>query len=75
MDKSAIVPLLVDDFGTAELTIRYADQPAPLQFGQHLRPVQVQHAPEVSWPADPQTLYTLLMTDPDAPSASISFLG
>lgn len=74
MNKSSIVPELCDDYGATELRIVYADQP-PLQFGQLLRTDAVRRAPAVSWSADPQAFYTLLMSDPDAPAHWWPFLG
>lgn len=85
MDKSAIVPELIDGYGTAELRILYAGQSAPLQFGQQLLTSDVKTAPQVTWSTNaatdsgkqpqPQQLYTLAMIDPDAPSRRWSFLG
>lgn len=39
-------------------------------MGNTLTPTQVQNQPNVSWDADPNALYTLIKTDPDAPSRS-----
>jgi len=39
-----------------------------VNMGNELTPTQVKDEPSVSWPADPNALYTLCMTDPDAPS-------
>lgn len=40
-----------------------------MKGGNVLTPTQVKDIPvEVSWPAEPSSLYTLCMTDPDAPS-------
>lgn len=40
-----------------------------VKLGNQLTPSEVQSIPiEVQWPADPNALYTLCMTDPDAPS-------
>lgn len=36
--------------------------------GVELTPTQVKNQPQVEWEADSNELYTLLMTDPDAPS-------
>ncbi|XP_077300522.1 phosphatidylethanolamine-binding protein homolog F40A3.3-like isoform X2 [Arctopsyche grandis] len=36
--------------------------------GNELTPTQVKDVPSVQWSADPNSLYTLCMTDPDAPS-------
>lgn len=40
-----------------------------MKLGNELTPTQVQNVPvSVKWPAEPDTLYTVCMTDPDAPS-------
>lgn len=40
-----------------------------LHLGNTLTPTQVKNPPKsLSWPTEPGALYTLLMTDPDAPS-------
>lgn len=39
-----------------------------VNVGAELTPTQVQEMPNVSWPSEKNTLYTILMTDPDAPS-------
>ena len=36
--------------------------------GVELTPTQVKDAPKVEWKADGESYYTLIMTDPDAPS-------
>lgn len=38
-------------------------------MGNELTPTQVQHIPlSITWPTEPNALYTLVLTDPDAPS-------
>ncbi|XP_025203865.1 phosphatidylethanolamine-binding protein homolog F40A3.3-like, partial [Melanaphis sacchari] len=39
-----------------------------VSMGNKLTPTQVKNEPSVRWPADANALYTLCMTDPDAPS-------
>uniref|UniRef100_A0A1Q3FL91 Putative phosphatidylethanolamine-binding protein n=1 Tax=Culex tarsalis TaxID=7177 RepID=A0A1Q3FL91_CULTA len=41
---------------------------AEASLGNELTPTQVKDQPTVSWEADPKSLYTLILTDPDAPS-------
>lgn len=36
--------------------------------GNELTPTQVKDKPKLEWPNEPDTLYTVLLTDPDAPS-------
>ncbi|XP_038619161.1 phosphatidylethanolamine-binding protein 1 [Tachyglossus aculeatus] len=59
VDERPRVPLRVQ-YSTAEVT----------QLGQVLTPTQVQQRPvSIAWEGcDPQKLYTLVLTDPDAPS-------
>lgn len=42
-----------------------------VNLGNELTPTQVKDVPQVSWEAEKGTYYTLLMTDPDAPSRTI----
>jgi phosphatidylethanolamine-binding protein len=46
--------------------VKYASGAASL--GNELTPTLVKDAPTVEWTADPDSFYTLVMTDPDAPS-------
>ncbi|XP_055551535.1 protein D3-like [Wyeomyia smithii] len=39
-----------------------------VSLGNELTPTQVKDKPTVSWDAEPNAFYTLIMTDPDAPS-------
>lgn len=36
--------------------------------GNELTPTQVKNMPKMEWPTEPNALYTVLLTDPDAPS-------
>ncbi|CAJ0932657.1 unnamed protein product, partial [Mesorhabditis belari] len=49
------------------LTAKY-DSGVEANLGNVLTPTQVKNPPKVSWEASGDQLYTLLMTDPDAPS-------
>lgn len=47
-----------------------------VDFGNELTPTQVQHRPvEITWDVKPNTLYTLAMVDPDAPSRKEPTMG
>jgi phosphatidylethanolamine-binding protein len=46
--------------------VKYASGAASL--GNELTPTLVKDPPTVEWTADPESFYTLVMTDPDAPS-------
>jgi len=39
-----------------------------VQKGNELTPTNVKDIPHVVWDSEPNTFYTLIMTDPDAPS-------
>eukprot|EP00823_Brevimastigomonas_motovehiculus_P003419 TRINITY_DN207_c0_g1_i2.p1 TRINITY_DN207_c0_g1~~TRINITY_DN207_c0_g1_i2.p1 ORF type:complete len:196 (-),score=46.12 TRINITY_DN207_c0_g1_i2:203-733(-) len=39
-----------------------------VDLGNELKPSETQTAPTISWTADEKSLYTVIMTDPDAPS-------
>lgn len=41
---------------------------AVVNLGNELRPTQTKDAPNVTWEAEKNTFYTLMMVDPDAPS-------
>ena len=43
--------------------------------GAELTPTDVKETPSVTWQADANSYYTLLMTDPDAPSRKTPFVG
>ncbi|XP_066290079.1 zonadhesin-like isoform X3 [Branchiostoma lanceolatum] len=66
-----IVPDVIDTAPTvaAEVTYDVADDGvSSVDFGNELTPTQVKFPPQVTWPVDDGSLYTLVMTDPDAPS-------
>lgn len=80
MNKSSIVPELCDSCGDVVISVQFTDPnganaSAPLHFGQLLTRAQTRRAPRVSWPSEAGRFYTLLMTDPDAPSGRWPFLG
>lgn len=41
---------------------------AKANFGNEITPYSMRHPPKVCWDADSDSFYTLIMTDPDAPS-------
>ncbi|XP_019629565.1 PREDICTED: protein D3-like [Branchiostoma belcheri] len=65
-----IVPDVVDTAPTiaAEVTYNVTDEDVSVDFGNVLTPTQVKSPPQVTWPVEDGALYTLVMTDPDAPS-------
>lgn len=52
------------------MTITYLSG-ATVGFGNTLTPTEVTEVPTVSWEADPQAFYTVILTDPDAPSRDL----
>ncbi|CAI7993366.1 Phosphatidylethanolamine-binding protein homolog F40A3.3 [Geodia barretti] len=67
--EHGVVPDVIDE-PPAELAIVKYDCGVTVEPGAILTPTQVQNAPVVTWPAEDSALYTLIMTDPDAPSRS-----
>jgi len=51
-----------------ELKVEWPDTGVAASFGNELKPTQTQKVPKISFEAAPDTLYTLVKTDPDAPS-------
>jgi len=67
MDSDGIVPDVIDVLPTDIMEVKYGD--LQVNNGNELTPSQVKEAPtSISWPTEDGSLYTLLMTDPDAPS-------
>lgn len=51
-----------------ELHVRYPKAEREVDLGNELTPTQVRDQPIVHFDAEPDNYYTLIMTDPDAPS-------
>ncbi|XP_078608963.1 uncharacterized protein LOC144880582 isoform X2 [Branchiostoma floridae x Branchiostoma japonicum] len=72
--EHGIVPDVIDTAPTvaAEVTYNVTDDgvnsTSSVDFGNELTPTLVKSPPVVTWPVDDGALYTLIMTDPDAPS-------
>jgi len=65
--KGGVIPDVLGDFHPAtELTIHYDKGEA--KGGNEMTPADTQKEPKVSWTADSNSLYALIMSDPDAPS-------
>ncbi|XP_030752487.1 protein D3-like isoform X2 [Sitophilus oryzae] len=64
--KNDIVPDVVDHPPTHVASVKYSK--GDVNLGNELAPVDVRKQPEISYPADEKKYYTLIMTDPDAPS-------
>lgn len=61
-----VVPDVLDSAPGAIAKVQFAA--AAAEEGNVLTPTLVQNAPTVTWDDEPNTLYTVVMTDPDAPS-------
>ncbi|XP_042883742.1 protein D2-like [Penaeus japonicus] len=67
MEEHQVVPDVLDEVPPAVVQIKYGD--AEVNNGNVLTPTQVLTPPtQVIWPVKENALYTLCMTDPDAPS-------
>nr|P31729.2 RecName: Full=OV-16 antigen; Flags: Precursor [Onchocerca volvulus] len=65
--EHGIVPDVVSTAPTKLVNVSYNN--LTVNLGNELTPTQVKNQPtKVSWDAEPGALYTLVMTDPDAPS-------
>lgn len=65
--SNEIVPDVIGEAPGALVKVSYAGG-SEVNLGNELTPTQVKDQPTVSWEAEPGALYTLVMTDPDAPS-------
>ncbi|KAL5288504.1 PEBP1.2 family protein [Megaselia abdita] len=66
--QSQIVPDVVESPPSCFLTVLFPIWGSLLTPGQCMMPMQVQREPTVTWRAEKDALYTLVMTDPDVPS-------
>jgi len=65
--EHGVVPDVVHQAPTQVLDVHYGS--LNVNFGNTLTPTQVKDPPtQINWPADQNSLYTLIFTDPDAPS-------
>nr|ATU82444.1 venom protein PE-binding-like protein [Lethocerus distinctifemur] len=67
-EKNEIVPDVVGVAPQETLEVTYDGGKLKVDGGNELTPTQVKDIPSVKWVAEPGALYTLCMTDPDAPS-------
>lgn len=67
MDSAGIIPDIIDSKPIAVANVTYAGS-MQVSLGNELQPKQVKNEPKVIWDAEGESLYTLLMVDPDAPS-------
>ncbi|KAL1500855.1 hypothetical protein ABEB36_006279 [Hypothenemus hampei] len=67
MEKHQVVPDVIDVAPQEEAEVSYPSG-VKVDQGNILTPTQVKDQPSIKWQADSSTLYTVCMTDPDAPS-------
>ncbi|KAI1287976.1 Phosphatidylethanolamine-binding -like protein F40A3.3 [Halotydeus destructor] len=68
MEKESVIPDVIDVLPKDILEVRFPSG-AVVKAGNELTPTQVKDVPtELSWPTEDGALYTLYVTDPDAPS-------
>lgn len=67
MQSIKIVPDVIDVAPKDIIKVTYPSGKSA-ESGNKLTPTQVKDQPTVEWKADPNVFYTLVMTDPDAPS-------
>ncbi|EFA04147.2 protein D2 [Tribolium castaneum] len=66
--KSQIAPDVVHVAPSKLLKVEYKKTNKEVHLGNELAPKDVRDAPSVTYSGDPHAFYTLVMTDPDAPS-------
>ncbi|XP_055902816.1 protein D3-like [Eupeodes corollae] len=67
MDSNGIIPDVVDVVPDKIATIKYPSG-AIVELGSELTPTQVKDVPNVTWEAEADGIYAVLMIDSDAPS-------
>lgn len=68
MEENQVVKDVIDSVPLNVCEVKYSSG-VEMKMGNELTPTQVKDVPlSVTWPAEPEALYTLCMTDPDAPS-------
>lgn len=67
MEEHCVVPDVISCVPQEVVTVCYTSG-ASVEQGNVLTPTLVKDQPTIAWKADPGALYTLCLTDPDAPS-------
>ncbi|CAO1419088.1 unnamed protein product [Diamesa tonsa] len=65
--SNEIIPDVINGLQESELKVTFPSG-NEVKLGNVLTPTQVKDEPSVEWVAEEDTFYTLLLTDPDAPS-------
>jgi len=72
--KHEVVPDVLKAPPTATLHMKYVGG-EEVSFGNELAPTKVKAQPELKWDADEKQWYTVIMSDPDAPSRKDRSIG
>lgn len=67
METHSVVPDVIDSVPNAILEVIYP-KTVKVESGNELTPTKVKDQPSVTWKTETDAFYTLVMTDPDAPS-------
>ncbi|XP_050544055.1 phosphatidylethanolamine-binding protein homolog F40A3.3-like isoform X2 [Daktulosphaira vitifoliae] len=67
MEQHEVVPDVIPVAPKGKIQVSYPSG-VNVDYGNELTPTQVKDEPTVKWDVEDNTLYTLCMTDPDAPS-------
>lgn len=62
------MPDIIDEAPAKSVEVKYKKSNKEAKLGNELTPKDVRETPEVTFEADHDAFYTLIMTDPDAPS-------
>ncbi|XP_055380935.1 protein D2-like [Condylostylus longicornis] len=68
MKHLEVIPDVITEGPKNFLTINF-DSGVQADKGVELKPVQVKNQPKLKWDANKDSFYTIIMTDPDAPSS------
>lgn len=66
-----LVPDVIDVAPVEKLEVSYLKPNKKVDLGNELRPNDTLEAPAISYEADSDSFYTLMMVDPDAPSRKV----
>ncbi|XP_037084450.1 protein D3-like [Pollicipes pollicipes] len=67
METHQVVPDVIPVAPAGALSVSYPSG-VSVNGGNELTPTQVKDEPQLSWETEPDALYTVVLTDPDAPS-------
>lgn len=66
--SEGVVPDVIDVEPEKSATIKYTKTQKEVSMGNELAPKDVVEMPQVTYDAEAESFYTIIMTDPDAPS-------